>query len=28
LADGAVRAAEWLAGKSGTWEFRDIFEQL
>jgi 4-hydroxy-tetrahydrodipicolinate reductase len=25
---GAVRGAEWLAGKSGTWEFRDIFEQL
>jgi 4-hydroxy-tetrahydrodipicolinate reductase len=25
---GAVRAAEWLAGKSGTWDFRDIFEQL
>jgi 4-hydroxy-tetrahydrodipicolinate reductase len=25
---GAVRAAEWLAGKSGAWEFRDIFDQL
>lgn len=25
---GAVRAAEWVAGKSGTWEFREIFEQL
>ena len=25
---GAVRAAEWLAGKSGSWEFREIFEQL
>jgi 4-hydroxy-tetrahydrodipicolinate reductase len=25
---GAVRAAEWLAGKSGAWDFRDIFEQL
>jgi len=25
---GAVRGAEWLAGKSGAWEFRDIFEQL
>jgi 4-hydroxy-tetrahydrodipicolinate reductase len=25
---GAVRAAEWLAGKSGTWEFREIFDQL
>jgi hypothetical protein len=23
---GAVRAAEWLAGKSGVWEFREIFE--
>lgn len=28
LAMGAVRAAEWLHGKSGAWEFRDIFEQL
>jgi 4-hydroxy-tetrahydrodipicolinate reductase len=25
---GAVRGAEWLAGKSGVWEFRDIFDQL
>jgi 4-hydroxy-tetrahydrodipicolinate reductase len=25
---GAVRAAEWLAGKSGTFDFRDVFEQL
>ncbi len=25
---GAVRAAEWLAGKSGAWDFRDIFDQL
>lgn len=25
---GAVRAAEWVHGKSGTWEFRDIFDQL
>ena len=25
---GAVRAAEWLAGKSGTWDFREIFDQL
>jgi 4-hydroxy-tetrahydrodipicolinate reductase len=25
---GAVRGAEWLAGKSGVWEFREIFEQL
>jgi len=28
FAEGAVRAAEWLQGKSGVWEFRDIFEQL
>ena len=25
---GAVRGAEWLAGKSGTWEIREIFEEL
>jgi len=25
---GAVRAAEWLTGKSGAWEFREIFSQL
>ncbi len=25
---GAVRAAEWLAGKQGAWEFREIFDQL
>jgi len=25
---GAVRAAEWLAGKSGAFDFRDVFEQL
>jgi 4-hydroxy-tetrahydrodipicolinate reductase len=25
---GAVRAAEWLNGKSGAWDFREIFEQL
>lgn len=25
---GAVRGAEWLAGKTGAWEFRDIFEQM
>jgi 4-hydroxy-tetrahydrodipicolinate reductase len=25
---GAVRGAEWLAGKSGTWEFREIFGEL
>jgi 4-hydroxy-tetrahydrodipicolinate reductase len=28
LALGAVRAAEWLAGKSGVWDFREIFDQL
>lgn len=28
LATGAVRAAEWLAGESGVWDFREIFEQL
>ena len=25
---GAVRAAEWLAGKQGAWEFREIFDRL
>jgi 4-hydroxy-tetrahydrodipicolinate reductase len=25
---GAVRGAEWLAGKSGAWEFREIFGEL
>ena len=25
---GAVRAAEWVAGKTGAWEFREIFDQL
>jgi 4-hydroxy-tetrahydrodipicolinate reductase len=25
---GAVRAAEWLSGKSGAWDFREIFDQL
>jgi len=25
---GAVRGAEWLAGKHGVWDFREIFEQL
>ena len=28
LALGAVRGAEWLAGKSGVWDFREIFAQL
>jgi 4-hydroxy-tetrahydrodipicolinate reductase len=25
---GAVRGAEWLTGKCGAWEFREIFDQL
>ena len=25
---GAVRAAEWVAGRQGAWEFREIFDQL
>ena len=25
---GAVRGAEWLANKSGAWDFREIFDQL
>ena len=25
---GAVRGAEWINGKSGAWEFREIFDQL
>jgi 4-hydroxy-tetrahydrodipicolinate reductase len=25
---GAVRAAEWLSGKSGAWDFREIFDRL
>jgi 4-hydroxy-tetrahydrodipicolinate reductase len=28
FAIGAVRAAEWLCGKTGAWEFREIFDQL
>ncbi len=28
FAEGAVRAAEWLNGKSGVWEFREIFEKV
>ena len=28
FAEGAVKAAEWLCGKSGVWEFREIFEKL
>jgi len=25
---GAVRAAEWVNGKQGTWEFREIFDEI
>jgi 4-hydroxy-tetrahydrodipicolinate reductase len=25
---GAVRGAEWLCGKQGAWEFREVFDQL
>ena len=28
FAVGAVRAAEWRDGKSGAWDFREIFDQL
>src|SRR5262249_52748474 len=28
FAEGAVRAAEWLSGKIGFYEFKDIFQQL
>jgi 4-hydroxy-tetrahydrodipicolinate reductase len=28
FAEGAILAAEWLAGKSGCWDFRDIYEQI
>jgi 4-hydroxy-tetrahydrodipicolinate reductase len=28
FAEGAVRAAEWVVGKTGCWDFREIFEQL
>ena len=28
FAEGAVRAAEWLNGKNGVWEFREIFDKL
>jgi len=28
FAEGAVRAAEWLANKNGAWEFREIFDKL
>jgi len=28
FAEGAVRAAEWVAGKTGCWDFAEIFEKL
>jgi 4-hydroxy-tetrahydrodipicolinate reductase len=28
FAVGAVRGAEWVAGKQGAWEFREIFDEL
>ncbi len=28
FAIGAVRGAEWLAGKSNAWDFREIFDQM
>lgn len=28
FAEGAVRAAEWIAGKNGVWEFSEIVSQL
>ncbi|HEY9128172.1 MAG TPA: dihydrodipicolinate reductase C-terminal domain-containing protein [Acidobacteriaceae bacterium] len=28
FAEGAVQAAEWVCGKSGVWEFREIFDKL
>jgi len=28
FAEGAVRAAEWVCGKSGVWEFREIFDKV
>ena len=28
FAEGAVRAAEWIAGKTGVWEFSDIAAQM
>ncbi len=28
FAEGAVRAAEWIAGKTGCWDFVEIFEKL
>lgn len=28
FAEGAVRAAEWIAGKTGCWDFQEIFSDL
>lgn len=28
FAEGAIRAAEWIAGKTGCWDFQDIVTQL
>jgi 4-hydroxy-tetrahydrodipicolinate reductase len=28
FADGAIRAAEWLAGKTGCYDFKEIYPQL
>jgi len=28
FAEGAVRAAEWISGKSGCWDFQEIFQEL
>jgi 4-hydroxy-tetrahydrodipicolinate reductase len=28
FAEGAVRAAEWLAGRTGCYDFRDVWSQL
>ncbi|HEX4036978.1 MAG TPA: dihydrodipicolinate reductase C-terminal domain-containing protein [Acidobacteriaceae bacterium] len=28
FAEGAVRAAEWIAGKTGCWDFQEIFQSL
>jgi 4-hydroxy-tetrahydrodipicolinate reductase len=28
FAEGAVRAAEWLAGKTGCWDFQDVVGEL
>lgn len=28
FADGAVRAAEWIVGKKGFYDFRDVWQEL